>query len=431
MNVTVYPLVWTINKRKHSFLGLTSDNERKEFVLPIRKNRYDRHDWGMFHWFEGYINNKDEFIIISIIEKDPPPINALHFKYSRKNDKEPISTEIGDSLRYQVNSFAELGNAILADLEKHQIDLLYIKQEMTPFSKELYKYTIHSYLKEPYTQEQIRTYCNLLSCTPYELDNRRSINSICYKSEIKVGAFNSDVNFMNIRPLPGEYRNITVYNISGIYIDELSKDQKFSELANIMKQLRSRQLFLFISYITLPQSIIDKIKNRIDALNPIKICTFEIEVLEPIDNEFIKKVYCCDYIIQLNTFKRIIYNEGKVYSKGFLNKPPLIHNLLEIIVKKWYIGDRELPPIPNNFAISDFVVSKMLRGYSFVELCKEHNIDTTKKIPCIKIKDWEIFCYCPVELYNGSDPAHKQSVHIEHYTNMINTLYMQLGNIAI
>ena len=427
MNLTVYPLIWTIHNKTHSFLGLTSDDQRKKFLLPLRKSRYDRHEWGMFHWFEGYINELNEFIITSIVERDPPQIKSLHFKYLHKGDK--VLAEIGDSLCYQADSFQELETMILTDLEKYQIDLLHVKQNNNPFSKELSKYTIHSYLKEPYTQEQIRTYCNLLSCTPYELDNFISVRPICYKLEINSNTYNINVNFTDFRPLSGEYRNITVYNVTNIYIDELSKDQKFSELADILKQLKARQLFLFLSYITLPQEILDKIKDRINAFNPIKANNFEIEVLEPIDNPCIEKVYCYDYIIQLSSFRRIMYNEGKVISKGFLNKPQFIHNLLEIIAKNWYIGNKELPPIPDNFAISDLVMNKMLRGNRFSELCKEHNIDTTNKIPCININDWGFHCYCPVELYNGSDPSYKQRIHIEHYTGMIDNLYMLLGNI--
>ena len=301
MNVVVYPLVWSITNKQQSFLGLTSDNERKEFVLPLRKNSYDRHDWGMFNWFEGYINEKDEFIITSIVEKDPPQIKARKLiRYGKKDNQRFVEIE-GFPL-YTADSFKELEDLILTDLEKYQIDRLFIPVSLTPFRNRLSKYFVY-HGKELYTQDKITTYCNALSCMPSEFCYEKCIRPICYKLKIDVQQDYIQTNFERKLPAAGEYRNVISYNISDIYVEELAKseEERYRILADVLKVLHVSQRYSIFAYVTFPPFVIINAKQRIQQFNPIMIRSFEIEVLEPIDDPCLKLYEKYDYIIQVNT----------------------------------------------------------------------------------------------------------------------------------
>lgn len=428
MNELVYPLVWTINNTTYSFLGLTSDGQRKEFFLPFRRNRYDRHEWGMFNWFNGYFNEKDEFVITSIVEKDPPPIKSqkiINFGNT--------FMEIEGLPRYAADSIAELEDLILIDLEKHQIDRLDIPVLLTPFSNKLSKYFVQ-YHKEPFTQDQIVTYCNALSCMPSEFCNTRCIRPICHKLKIDVHQDYIQTNFERKLPTPGEYRDVIAYNVSDIYIDELSKsdEERYRILADVLKVLHIRQRYTVLAHITLPISVILNVKQRIQEFNPIMIRCFEIEVLEPIDDPCVKLYEKYDYIIQVDRHRRISLYNDKVKSVGFKTKFAYIHTLLEIIIKNWYLGNKELPPIPDNFTIDEIVKDRKLFGHvpdCLRELYIEHNLPFDKNIPCIRIKNGDDHCFWPVEFYNGCDPSSNQTIDNEYYHNAIERLYQCLRQI--
>lgn len=432
MNELVYPLVWTINSITHSFLGLTSDGQRKEFILPFRRNRYDRHEWGMFNWFNGYFNEKDEFIITSIVEKDPPLIESR--KIINFGKKENIRfMEIEGLPRYTAGSTEELEILILSDLEKYQIDRLDIAVLSSPFSNKLSKYFVQ-YYKEPFTQDQIVTYCNALSCMPSEFYRGSCIRSICYKLKIEVNKDYIQANFERKLPTPGQYRNVISYNISDIYIDELSKsdEERYRILADLLKVLHVMQRFMFLAHITLPISVILNVKQRIQQFNPIMIRSLEIEVLEPIDDPCVKLYEKYDYIIQVDKHRRVSLYNDKVKSIGFKTKFAYIHTLLEIIIKNWYIDNKELPPIPDSFTISEIVKERKLFGHipdCLRELYIEHNLPFDKNIPCIRIKNGDDLCFWPVEFYNGCDPSSNQTIYIKYYQDAIDRLYQCLREI--
>ena len=108
--------------------------------------------------------------------------------------------------------------------------------------------------------------------------------------------------------------------------------------------------------------------------------------------------------------------------------------MLEIIVKNWYVGQRELPPIPDNFAVSEIVKDRKPVGHipaRLRELYIENNLPSDKGIPCIYIMDHNDLCFWPVEFYNGCDPGSNQNINIDYYQQVIQRLYLQLGHLEM
>lgn len=422
MDIITYPLVWSIDNKSHSFIGITEDGARKEFILPLRKHKYDRHEWGTFNWFQGYVDDKNKFIITSIVKKEPPIIKSYKIIQHEK-----FLIEIEGLQTYKAESIEELEALIIKDLEKHQIDRLYIDLISVSFSYKLSKY-FAGYYKRCWSQETIATYCNALSCTPYEVYFLRSIYPTCHKLNIKTNKENGQYNLGSKNLPAGEYRDVVSYNISNIYIDELSKsdDERYKKLADVLKIANIKHAYFFCFYIEFPQLILDNIKTRIDSLNPIWHRGFEIEVLNPIDDPCAKVYEKYDYIIQINKHHRITLYNDKVKSRGYLTSIPYIKDLLEIIIRNWYLGNKELPPIPNYFSICEVVKNRKVLGYmsdTLKELYIREKIPFNKSIPHIRLTS---NCFWPTIFYNGSDPQSGQAIDVRYYQNCIEKFYQTL-----
>lgn len=438
MNITVYPLVWSITDKSQSFLGLTSEGQRKNFMLPKRESRYDRHQWGMFHWFEGNLNS-DEFIISRIIERDSPKFKTA--KVWRLPQGDVFHAEIQEEYKtthFEADSINKLDLMLLAYIEAQEIDRLHTNQPFVMINKCLINYMIR-YSKEIYTNDQIHTYCNALSCAPRELNNVKSIYPTLWKLGLPIPtnesiSENTNANSERKHASPGEYRNVLSYNISNFYIEEMLKstDEKICSMARIMENLNSihRYFFTFWS-VRLPEDVIKNIKERIQQYDPISIRGFEVEVTKPIEDPLAQKIESYDYIIQVGKFRRLIYHNSQFKSRCYATAFPYLRNLLEAITKNWYLGNKTLPLIPEKFTPEVVVVSKTVspKYYLTVNLrktCEENNIPTDKKIPCIqiqyegkRIRDWPLIIY---------DPS-KHEIDHNVYQKSIKRIYEDLENI--
>jgi hypothetical protein len=245
-------------------------------------------------------------------------------------------------------------------------------------------------------------------------------NKIATHLKLKINVLQDYIqtNFERKNPTPGQYRNVIAYNVSDIYIDELFKsdEERYRILADIFKVLHIRQRFMVLAHITLPISVILNIKQ----FSPIMIRIFEIEILEPIDDPCVKLYEKYDYIIQFDKHRRVFLYNDKVKSIGFKTKFAYIHTLLEIIIKNSHLGNKELHPIPDCFAINEIVKERRQSGHvpdCVRQLYIEHNLPLVKSIPCMRIKNGD-------EFYNGCDPSSDQIVDIKHYQDAIERLYL-------
>lgn len=437
MHIVVYPLVWFISDKGQSFLGMTFEGERKCFSIPQRKSCYDRHQWGMFHWFEGnFCEDSQEFIIERIVEKEPPQIKtgkvwSLLDKDGRFHAE--IKEETGTT-HFEASSISALDQMLLNYIEKYKLDRLYTNQPFVMINSQLISYMIYTQ-KEMVTTEQIRTYCNALSCTPRELNDYKAVYPTLWKLEIPLSTKEEQniSNFQRKLPLPGEYRNLISYDISNLYIEEILKSNhhKIQYIGRIMSQLDITHRYYLMRSIQLPSEVIKNIDNKIQQHNPVSISGFKIEVVKQIDDSTLKEIGSYDYVIQVSKSRRLIYHNEKFKKKGFCKPFPYLLKLLESITKNWYQGKKKLPSIPKKFFPEDVVVPQTVIERYYItpnlrEVCEEYNIPTDVKVPCIRIRyDFQSSQYWPLNIY---DPNQHQIAH-DVYQKSIEKIYNELKSL--
>jgi uncharacterized protein YlbG (UPF0298 family) len=446
MNINVYPLVWFISDASQRFLGLTDVGERKILSLPSQKSPYDRHKWGMFHWFSGQINETNEITIEGIIEKNAPILTVAElWVFSKKNGTfKGVIEEQNIKTYFEANSIQDLDKDFLKYVRDHKIDRLLTCQSCCHVDSELMAYIVRVYFKESIIknyhknayENYIRNDCNVLNCTPGQIGNYESTYPTLYTLGLsfpileEMNEFAKN-NTKSVRAIKGEYRNIITYEISRIYIDEMigSSHQNIQKIGKIMSKM-NKYKYLFMYVISLPLDVIEKIHEKIDRYEFISRIGFEIEVTNNINEEWVKEVNRYDYIIQLTSYSRLIYHDGEIQTKGIPNMFPYLINLLEIITKNWHDGIKELPSIPTEFTINEISIPRRVLNYysltpNLREICDENNLSTNKKIDCIRIHyDFQMAIDYPVVLLNPN----KHRIAHNFYQKKIQELYNILSS---